>query len=198
MRPALLAALLTAVALPALAQDKPLTFPTRDVSITYRFLGTPPGGQTLPEMTMSWIAASQVVRMDMGGMGWMVADHQAQRGFMVMDQARMVMEIPMAQVMRQAGPSPTATYRRTGSSSVAGLACDLWSFQDGANAGTACITADGVMLRAEGSSQGHAGGMEATAVTYGPQDPARFQRPNGYQTMQMPTGAPPGGRPPAR
>jgi hypothetical protein len=55
------------------------------------------------------------------------------------------------------------------------------------------------MLRAEGTSQGRSGGMEATRVDFAAQDPARFRRPAGYQTMQMPQGVPggmPGGLPP--
>jgi hypothetical protein len=41
--------------------------------------------------------------------------------------------------------------------------------------------------------------MEATQVTFAAQDPRRFQRPAGYQTMQMPQGMPPGMmRPPGR
>ena len=48
------------------------------------------------------------------------------------------------------------------------------------------------MLRAEGAHQGRRGGMEATQVSFGAQDPARFQRPQGYQTMRMPQGMPPG------
>jgi hypothetical protein len=43
------------------------------------------------------------------------------------------------------------------------------------------------MLRIEGGD-GKVG-MEATSVTYGTQDPTRFQRPTGYQTLQPPGGA---------
>jgi hypothetical protein len=202
MRRSLLSLLFSLGALPALAQDRPPIYPTRDVAITYRVTGGQAQGG-MPAMTMSWLSAAQTMRIDMAGMGYMVADHRNQRGFMVMDQMRMIMDIPMQQALQQAGPSPNAAYRRTGSDTVAGLACTVWSYQDGGNAGTACVTADGVMLRAQGSSQGQSGGMEATQVAYGTQDPARFQRPAGYQSMQMPGGAgqmpgAAGQRPPAR
>jgi hypothetical protein len=82
---------------------------------------------------------------------------------------------------------------------VAGLPCTLWRVQDGNSQGRSCITADGVMLRAEGSHQGQSGGMEATQVSFAPQDAARFQRPQGFQALQGMPGMPPGaGRPPGR
>ena len=197
MRRPLLAALLSLAALPVAAQDRPPLYPTRDVSITYRFTGAQ--AQQVPTMTMSWIAASRMMRMDMGPMGYMVADHQNQRGFMVMPQARMIMDVPMQQAMQQYGPTETATYRRTGTATVAGHSCTIWSFEDRGNNGTACVTAEGVMLRAQGTSQGQSGSMEATQVAFGTQDPARFARPQGYQSMQMPGGgAMPGARAPGK
>ena len=191
MRRPALAALLTLAAAPALAQDKPPLTPTRDVAVTYRMLGNAPAGA--PQgIAMSWNAAQGLLRSDIPGMGWMVADQRNQRGFMVMEQMRMVMDIPVAQAMQQHGPSSGATFRREGTATIAGHACTIWFYQDGPTQGRSCVTADGVMLRAEGTHQGQSGGMEATQVTFGAQDPARFQRPQGYQTMQMPQGMPPG------
>lgn len=181
------------VAQPALAQDRPPLFPTRDVAVTYRTLGE---AAQLPAITMSWLAAQQLMRSDMPGMGYMIMDQRNQRAFMVVEQARMIMDIPTGQAMAQAGPSPNATFRREGSATVAGHACTIWSYQDGGNQGRACVTAEGVMLRAEGTSQGRTGGMEATQVAFGPQDPARFQRPQGYQAMQGMPGMPGAGQPP--
>jgi hypothetical protein len=185
---------LALAASPALAQDRPPLFPTRDVAVTYRLTGE--GAQVAPSMTMSWLASQQLMRSEMPGMGWMVVDQRSQRAFMVVEQARMIMDVPMQQAMQQQGPSPTATFRREGSATVAGHACTIWFYQDRGNEGRACVTADGVMLRAEGASQGRRGGMEATQVAYGPQDPARFQRPQGYQAMQGMPGMPPGMAPP--
>jgi len=69
----------------------------------------------------------------------------------------------------------------------------VWNYADTAQGGraTACLTTDGVLLRAEGAGWGQSGRMEATEVVYGPHDPARFRPPVGYQTMQIP-GMPPG------
>lgn len=189
MRP-LAAALVLALAAPASAQDRPPLHPSRDVAITYRFIGDAQQGQ-MPEMQVSWLAAQRLMRSEMPGMGWMVMDHASQRAFMVMEQARMVMDVPIGQFMQQHGPPPDASFRREGTATVAGLVCTVWSYRDSRTEGRACVTADGVTLRAEGTSQGRRGGMEATQVAYGPQDPARFQRPQGYQS---PPGAPPGQR----
>ncbi len=190
---------LIALAGPALAQDRPPLFPTRDVTVTYRVTGE--GAQPgMPPMVISWLASQQLMRSDMPGMGYMVMDQRGQRAFMVVEQARMIMDIPVQQAMQQAGPSPNATFRREGNATVAGHGCTIWSYQDGGNQGRACVTQEGVMLRAEGTSQGRSGGMEATQVAFGAQDPARFQRPQGYQTMQGMPGMPgmPGSQQPRR
>ncbi len=183
--------LLLALPATALAQDRPPITPSRDVAVTYRFLG-----QSMPQgapqsMTISWLAAQQLMRSDLPGMGYMVMDHRNQRAFMVMEQVRAIMELPAQQAVQQYGPSPRATFRREGSATVAGHSCTIWSYQDGDSRGRACVTADGVTLRAEGTAQGHSGGLEATNVAFGPQDPARFQRPQGYRTMQSLQGVAP-------
>jgi hypothetical protein len=185
------------LAAPAAAQDRPPLTPTRDVAVTYRLLGGgPQAGQQA--IVIAWNAQLGAMRSDMpGGMGWMVADPRQGRAFMVMEQQRMVMDLPVGQVMQQHMNSPTATFRREGSATVAGLPCTIWAVEDRGNRGRSCVTADGVPLRAEGTAAGgQSGGMEATQVTFGPQDPARFQRPQGYQAMQMPQGMPPGARQP--
>ncbi|WP_203070218.1 hypothetical protein [Falsiroseomonas ponticola] len=179
MRGLLLAALLCAG--PALAQQAPLTLPTRDVAITYR--GT--GGGDAVTIVMAWSAARQAVRMEMPGMGWSVANHGATppSGFIVMEEARRVMDMPAQVLNRQIGAPRDARFVREGSDRVAGQACTIWRYQSGGDEGRVCMTADGVMLRSQGSFAGQSGGMEATQVTYAPQDPSRFEPPAGYQRM---------------
>jgi hypothetical protein len=220
MRPALLLTL-AAIAAPglALAQDRPLLQPTRDVTITYRVLGA--GGQPAgapgatpgqaTELRMSWLVAQNRMRVDPPGMpGYIVADRAARRAFMVMESQRMVMEMPQGQQLPNSfgEPSPTARITRGGTETVAGLSCTIWQIEDQGRSARACVTSDGVMLRTlgrAGPQEGNReGGLEAVTVNYGPQDPARFQPPAGYQTMQMPAGMPggmpggPPGRPPGR
>ncbi len=173
-------------ALPAAAQDQPRIFPTRDVAVSYRFIGEAAAQAGLREASIAWLAAGPVMRMDMPGLGWIVADHAAQRGFMVMEQARVLMEIPLAQAQGQFAPWTQGRLTRLGTDRVAGLACTVWLHRDARGEGRACLTEDGVALRAEGTEQGRSGGLEAISVSYGPQDPARFRRPEGFAAMPVP------------
>jgi hypothetical protein len=189
MRATLFAALLAALPLAAQAQDRPPLFPTRDVAVTYRIAGQGQAG----ELTMLWSAAQRLMRMNLpGGAGFMVADHRAQRGFMVMEAMRTIMDVPMQQAAGIQAEMENARFTRGGTEKIAGADCTIWRYQGQARSGEACITAEGVMLRAQGSAQGRQGGMEAIRVVFAPQPAAQFQRPQGYQTMQMPQGLPPG------
>ena len=186
-----LAACLTAF--PAVAQDRPTVLPTRDVSVAYR--ANSPGGTA--EMRISWLVARGMMRVDMpGGMlGWLLVDLNGKTGVMVMEAQRMVMDLPAGQIPPgAAGGSPNARYPREAGARVANLDCTNWRVEDQGETARVCLTAEGVMLRAEnlsGPPQSR-GVLEATAVTFGAQDPARFQRPTGDQSFQMPGGLPPG------
>lgn len=185
MRHAIAAALFVALPLAAQAQDRPQIYPTRDVAVTYRVSGQGQGA----ELTMQWSAAQRLMRMNMpGGVGYMVADHQNQRGFMVMEAMRTIMDVPMQQAAGAQQAMENANFTRGGTEKIAGTDCTVWRYQGRDQTGEACITADGVMLRAQGAAQGQQGRMEAVRVAYGTQDPAQFQRPQGYQTMQVPQG----------
>lgn len=184
-----------AISLPALAQDAPRLFPTRDVAVTYRVAG---GGQ-MQEITIAWAAAARLMRVELPGMGYTIADFAGQKGFMVMQVPQpMVMDIPMAQAASHVRALETARFTKLGADRVAGVACTNWRHEGPQGSGTGCFTDDGVMLRSQGSSQGMQGGLEALNVTYGAQDPARFQRPAGVPSMQMPGGGMAGPPPAAR
>ncbi|WP_043361127.1 DUF4412 domain-containing protein [Belnapia sp. F-4-1] len=180
---------------PAMAQERPPLMPTRDVSVTYRVAG----GQAGQEMRMAWRVADQKLRVDMpGGMGWSVMDQRAKTMFVVMEQQRMIMQMPLNNgpggVSIPTQPPETAKFTRGGTATVAGQSCTLWRYENQGATGESCMTTDGVMLRSTGTVNGQTASMEATEVNYGPQDAARFTAPSGYQQMQMPTGAP-GGQP---
>jgi hypothetical protein len=161
------------------AQTAPNTIPTRDVTITYKAMG----GQ---EMTISWLAADKRMRMDLpGGAGIMLLDAKNQKGYMVMEAQRAVMELPVENMMGQIGQVPEgAKLTRQGNDTVAGQSCTVWRTEYMGQIGNSCISADGVLLRArpEGSPEG----LEATQVSFARQDPARFTVPADYQKMQMP------------
>ncbi|WP_338663364.1 hypothetical protein VQH23_24930 [Pararoseomonas sp. SCSIO 73927] len=180
-------------ALPAAAQTAPpATLPTRDVAVTYRALGD---GAPSDTFGMAWSVTEGKQRVDPpGGIGWMLVDRRAGTAVMVMDGQRAVMALPPEAVraLTQAVPEGVR-FERRGTATVAGQACTEWAATGPQGQGVACLTQDGVTLRATGQApNGGQGGIEATEVRYGAQDPARFRVPEGYQTMQgMPGGAPP-------
>ena len=189
MRHAVLAAALLALPAAAQAQDRPQVFPSRDVAVTYRVSSQ---GQAA-ELTMQYAAQARLTRMTLpGGMGYVVADHRNQRGFMVMEPTRTIMDVPMQQAAGMQQQFENASFTRGGTEKIAGTDCTVWRYQGQGQSGEACITADGVMLRMQGNAQGQQGRMEAVRVAYGAQDAAQFRRPQGYQAMQMPQGLPQG------
>ncbi|MBR0644074.1 DUF4412 domain-containing protein [Plastoroseomonas hellenica] len=206
-----LAALLLGLPVAALAQpSQPPLFPTRDVAVTYRTSGGPQGAPQ--DVQMSWLVSQRLMRVDLpagaqaGPMsgGWMLLDQRNNRAQVVMEQQRMVMNVDGHAVPGGQGfnPSPNARFAREGSERIAGTACTVWRVEDGSNRARACLTDDGVLLRAQNDAQpGQV--LEATRVAYGAQDPARFQVPAGFQPLDMQRmmqgiqrGAPP--TPPAR
>lgn len=190
MRLAPLAALL--LAWPAAAQERPPLVPSRDVSVAYRASGANDGRAS--EMRMSWLVARGLLRVDLGGQGYLVTDTRGAGGFMVMEAQRMVVDLPAGQnPAANALLRESARYAREGTDRVAGLSCTIWRIELEGQTSRACITADGVMLRAAtGGGPGGENVLEAVSVTPGPQDPARFERPPGFQSFQPRRRAAPG------
>jgi hypothetical protein len=182
-RLAFAAALLTA--LPCLggaraADPAPVIVPTRDLDVLYQ---TDQGGQRL-EQRLRWDARDQLMRVDSPSPGlWMLVEYHGRRIFMVSDPQKSILEMGAV-----AGPLPGqpggATFTRRGTDQVAGVACTQWEATDTQGQATlACLTDDGVMLRA---MRGRAVLIQAQRVTYGPQDPAIFKLPDGYARIQAP------------
>lgn len=182
-----------AAAVPALADDAaastPPLLPTRDVAVTYRLAGL--GSAGTKQMQVAWLTAEGRLRLDLPAElgGVMLVDRREQRAFMVMDHQRLVVELPLGGDLPHLGELPPgARLTREGQDRVAGLPCTVWRYQDGGQSGRACITADGVLLRASGpgatGGAGDDGALEAVAVAYGPQDPARFRPPPEYRSMR--------------
>lgn len=178
---------------PAASQERPPEAPTRDVAVAYRLLGDFPPERA--EMRMSWLVAENRVRMDFPGGAWTVVDRNDARGsFMAVDGERVVMPMPAGAEALPGVPSAARAagrFTRAGTAGYAGQPCIVWRYEDGKQTGEACVTNDGVLLRGVGAQEGRTGGMEATRVVYGPQDPGRFRRPEGYRTIQAPPASPP-------
>ena len=192
MKKLLLSASVTVAAGAASAQDRPLLLPERDVAVVYRVIGGPP---SVPEMRMAWLAGEGRQRIELPGGRATVVDHKdLGASFIVADEQRVVIPLPGrvgASMGLPGGARPAGRFTRTGAAAYAGFPCAVWRYEDEKQTGEACITADGVMLRGVGTQDGRAGGVEATRVAYGPQDPARFRRPESYRVVQ-PQMPPPG------
>jgi hypothetical protein len=183
-------ALLASLPLAAQAQQ-PAMFPTRDVTVTYRFgLGPSAGSVTMAS------TANGLIRIDMPGgapgVGWWVLfDQRADNARMVSDEHHLTftMHADLAGVLSYFRTSPRARFSQEGLwkggiDRVAGIACSNWTIRDGPRR-IACYTDDGVLLRVLRPGE-VAPSLEATEIRYAAQDPARFTIPAGYQAMDVP------------
>jgi hypothetical protein len=189
-RAGLLAGLIVLTAAPALAQLPPRLVPSRDVAVTYALQGpNVPPGTTMRVMTA---AQGTRVRVEMPNeLGYGIMDPSAGRMTMVMPAMNMAMEVPLDPAMQRMILNPQAQFQRLGSRTVAGLACtDYRVSQAQQPPGTVCLTADGVLLRAEGGDPGGgaAGVLEAVQVSTAAIPASAFAVPANIPRMQMPPG----------
>ncbi len=172
IRAALLAALVTT---PVLAAGKPPTVPLRDVDVTYQIAGRGPGGPPR-QQRIRWSVAAGKMRVDAPSPGlYMIGDYRTGQMQVVKLADRSVLDMGPGSFVTDPGNA----FSRLGDDQVAGLACTNWQTADNGGQPTVlCLTADGVMLRA---SHGDQVLVEASAVTYAPQDPANFAPPDGFR-----------------
>lgn len=162
-------------------------WPTRDVAVTYTVRG---GGQAPRTVPAAWLAAEQRLRVEPPeAPGWVLVDVPRGQALMVMDSVRTAMQLPEEQKLPLVqGLPPGTRMTRAGSDTVAGHRCDNWQVSGPEGQGTVCLTPDGVLLRAQGSREGRQGSLEATAISYARQDPARFRLPAEYRSVTLPPG----------
>ncbi len=176
-------------AVSALAQTgQPRLRPTADVDVTYRVSGPGAGAEAGLEQRVRWLAAAQTLRIDPPGKGFhVIIDYLAGRMSVVGDADRSVLEMAApAGIAGVPGAAASATYIRRGEERVAGVRCTDWETAERQGRRTeACITADGVLLRAR---VGERVLVSAIAVRYAPQDPAVFRIPPDYARRQAGAG----------
>lgn len=178
-----LAILLALLALPAAAQEKPATIPSRDVDVTYSLTQLIAGDPLLTQR-MRWSVSSGRLRVDPPARDmYMVIDYRARRMEVVRPSDHAVLDMDASGPGMPGAPSD-GHFTREAADQVAGLACTNWQTLDSmGDTAVVCITADGVMLRA--SREGHVL-LQAASVTYAPQDPAAFDIPAGYRHITPP------------
>ena len=186
--------LLTLAAVPARAAvaDHPPFLPTRDVAVTYRVQGD---GANQPEqardVSVHYSAETARVRIDTPELGFLIADLDSKRVQIGMGRAHMYMELPFDPARAGAFMlNDRMTFAKRGSDTVVGLSCTVWDIRSERGSGSACITGDGVVLRAQGGGAQGAGSLLATSVKYGLQPASLFVPPPDYQKMEMPARIP--------
>lgn len=146
---------------------------------------TGPNGET---SQMIMIRDGQRTRMEFGAGMVMILNLDTQEGYSVIHAQRMVMRLPLDQLSQQ---SPEEVWRNElrgegarllGSCHVAGQTGREWQTVRDGQTRTACVTQDGILLRA---AEGERVTWETTRVTRGRQDPALFQPPADYRVTDL-------------
>ena len=166
-----------AIAAPAHADDKPAMVPQRDVDVQYKIAGRTPDAQPR-QQRIRWSVAQASMRIDPPSPGlYMIGNFQTGRMEVVKPADQSVLDMGPGSFNPHADPS----FRKLGADQVGGLPCTNWQTADNGGRSTVlCLTSDGVMLRA---SHGDQVLVEASSVTYGPQDPAAFTAPESFRRI---------------
>lgn len=175
----------------AIAQPAPVLIPARDVAVTYRLGGAAasqlPGGA--PDgVRLAWDAAGQRLR----------AEPIGRPMYALTDLPRRVADIVFAgqgtyMETRIKGGDPQTLlagrdvrFTRRGTEHLLGMDCTVWTIRSQKIDGTGCVTADGVILRAEGTIDGRPGSLQAQSVSYAKQPASAFVPPDGFARMSLP------------
>jgi hypothetical protein len=183
--------LLTCALVPGLqarAEERPALAPTRDVTVTYQLTGISkqPGATS---MRVAYANNDQRIRLDFFAFATatspfssVIFDAPANQVITLVYEQQKYYILPAT---GRANPglllSDKMSYVRQGDETVAGLPCTDWRISNGPTiAGSACVTADGVVLRAV-RTQPNPGTMDASAVTYGTPPEGTFKPPPDLQ-----------------
>ncbi len=170
--------------------------PTRDGAVEYVWRVSYDAGRE-KRLKLTFVAEGGLVRIDFppsaAVSSHILIEGAAKRMRDVFDQQRMTWDWPFDPARVSVVPLATGAQRyvRGGAETVAGLPCIDWTLQNKASDGAACITEDGVVLRASGLTTSRTGQtgtwtIEAITVRFGPQDPTLFKVPDDFKvTMSV-------------
>jgi hypothetical protein len=186
-----LSATVALVASAASAQVQ-LPFPTVDFLLEGKIVGAAAG----PAQGMTTVMRHHGGRMridvdNMGMKGYLLMERNGKVATMIMEPApgtRMAMEIDLSQASAaNAGPTDLWNMKgeRIGTDRILGESCDWWQAESNGKKSKACITPDGIPLKAV-DAQTNQAMWEVVRVERRPQDPALFVVPPDAQRMQMP------------
>lgn len=166
---------------PSWSEERPQLLPTRDVDITYEV--------TWPQQPKSrervrWSAGEHLERVDGADRSTTIVDHSGSEITLLIPARRTYRKLERAP-RGPAEPEPGIVLKRGAESVIAGLRCVDWSWTEETETHTACVTADGVLLRLAVDADTV---MQARSVTYGPQRAELFRVPLGYTPALAPEG----------
>lgn len=172
------------------ALEHPKLAPTRSVVVTYELSGSSrTDGAT--KLQVSYSNQPGRVRMDF----FRSAESSKPFGSLIFDrpQNRVVTLLPAQRAYLErdaaglANPGlllgPDMHYVRQGTQQVAGLTCTDWQVSGGDQRGTACVTDDGVPLKATRGAP-NSGEMDAITVEYTEPPAAAFSIPPGFRRLK--------------
>jgi hypothetical protein len=189
---ALLAPVAAHASLAAAAQDVPTLRPTHDVAVVYRVVGSPPpsGVEQVHTIRMAWGDRGQELRVEIDRLRTVaLVDFKQQRVTMLVEPQRLALDFTLDPRLIPGFVIPAdARVSRAGTDTVAGQSCDVWRLTGPRGTGTACVTGDGLVLRAMGTmADAGTGRLEAVSVAYGPQPATLFAPPPDYRRMDLQT-----------
>jgi hypothetical protein len=162
------------------AEDKPLTQPTRDVDVVYLVAGP----STPLAQRMRWGIKAGKLRVDPPSAGMYVIIDTASHSMQTVREGDRSVLTMNAGPNAVTGMTPQGAFSQRGHETIAGLDCTQWQTRDTAGRLVlACLTADGVLLRAEADGLILA---EALTVTYAPLPDAVFRVPADYRKIIPP------------
>jgi hypothetical protein len=169
------------------AADQPPAMPVHDSKIVYDVRAQK---QDPARITVYFGQGGNMLRVDgPDGQGDTVLDRATGTLTVVINAARAFMVIPSKGPV--ADPfllDPAADYVRVGTTrTIAGLSCADWQISSSKGRATACVTADGLLLAANGvDGTGASGEVRALDVSSEPLAPGIFAPPAGYQRIAHP------------
>ena len=162
--------------------QQPQVLPTRDVEITYKV--TRPHQPTIIEHA-HWLASEHLERMDGPDKSSTIFDRDKKEITVLNDTSRTFHKLE-GTPRQPMDPTKGEPLKRGGEDKIAGVRCVDWSWSQDAETHTACLTADGVLLRLQVDGDTI---MQALSVSYHRQDAKLFDVPKGYSPALVPTGA---------
>ncbi len=179
---------LAIAAAPGWAQELPPLHPSRDAAVTYRaeFSAAGTSGPQSRTLHLYWGADGTKLRVEVEGQpGIALIDFRAHRMQVLLPTEHVVVDGPFQEgIVPGFIFPPGTTADRGGTDTVAGKTCDVWTVRSARGAGHACVTRDGILLRADGGSADRGEGqLLATSVNYEPQPSSLFAAPADFRRM---------------